>query len=125
MVALISLTSILSLSGCLITPTTEGNSKTPTVFVYPRQPVYNIPERADIENISGATMAKLSPDERAVVIKNFQILLAHEAALKALIVSHNKYAEKMNAESGIYGSSQKDTSTVVVPQGGIEFKKSE
>lgn len=97
------------------------------MFVYPRQPVYNIPERADISNISGATMAKLSPEERAVVVKNFQILLSHEAALRSVIESHNKYAEKMNAESGIYGSSKKDVFTDgLVPQnGGLEFKKSE
>jgi hypothetical protein len=112
--------STLALNGCIIESDSPVGKK--TNFVYPRQPVYHITNRQNLTNISGEAMAKLSVEEREAIIKNFNILLSQEAYLKSIIESHNKYAEKMNEESGIYGTS-KSSNGMVDNSGGLGFDK--
>jgi hypothetical protein len=97
MAVLIFLASItVASSGCVLTTSN-------TAFVYPRQPVYEIPKNEPLKNIPAEELAKMSPEARAAVVHNFQILTSQVVALEAVIKTHNEYANRMNETSGVYG----------------------
>lgn len=67
-----------------------------------------MPENVVLSNVPSSEMMKLSPEYRAVIEKNFQVLTTRVVELEAIIKTHNEYAKRMNETSGIYKSALGD-----------------
>ena len=70
--------------------------------MYPRFPVYDIPESAPLKNVPAAEMNKLTTEVANNIIDNFDTLTRHVVKLETILEEYNKYAEEMNRKSAVY-----------------------
>lgn len=68
------------------------------VYVHDRYPVYDIPEKAEIEVVSADDLAPLAPDVREKVVSTVKELKAESAALRVIIEEYDAYARRKNKE---------------------------
>jgi hypothetical protein len=95
MVAWILLSGMLasSLCGC----------GTKYVYVESRIPVYDVPERPTLANVSNEEFGKISTTARQDIVENFNKLIEDDKSLRAVLKTHNEWASNQNIKNG-YGS---------------------
>ena len=67
-----------------------------TTYYHPRYPILEVPDRPQLENISGSELSGVSAETKAKLVGNQNKSIDHIKKLEAAIETYNEYATEQN-----------------------------
>mgnify|MGYP001590782728 CR=1 FL=1 len=71
-------------------------------YVSQRLPVYDVPSRPWLEDITGPELSGMPLVGREKLVKNFDLLMRWGEQLQELVEGYNRYAQNHNAQNKLY-----------------------